>query len=192
MMRVHDLDKSLKFYKDALELKTSHRLDFPDFSLVYLEEQENDVEIELTWNKGREAAYTHGDGYGHIAVAVPNLESEHARMTGLGHQSTPIKEFKRGDEMLARFFFLQDPDGYKIEVLERAGHYVISWLGARDEAVMSAREHAPTALRCNSARSTSPARFAELLLESPAEVAGRVESPAKRYLGDMLTVVGRV
>jgi lactoylglutathione lyase len=124
MFRVHGLDKALKFYEDALELKTSHRLDFPDFSLVYLKNTENDVEIELTWNKGRDVAYTHGDGYGHIAVAVPNLEEEHARMSGLGLNPLPIKEFKHGEEMLARFFFLQDPDGYKIEVLERAGHYV--------------------------------------------------------------------
>ncbi|WP_162068290.1 VOC family protein [Burkholderia sp. THE68] len=124
MIRVHDLDKALKFYEDALDLKTSHRLDFPDFSLVYLKNSENDVEIELTWNKGRDVAYTHGDGYGHIAVAVPNLEEEHARMSGLGLNPLAIKEFKRGEEMLARFFFLQDPDGYKIEVLERAGHYV--------------------------------------------------------------------
>jgi lactoylglutathione lyase len=124
MIRVHNLDKSLKFYEDALELKTSHRLDFPEFSLVYLKNRENDVEIELTWNKGRDAAYTHGDGYGHIAVAVLNLEEEHARMAGLGANPLPIKEFKCGDKMLARFFFVQDPDGYKIEVLERAGHYV--------------------------------------------------------------------
>ncbi|MFM0309634.1 VOC family protein [Paraburkholderia sp. RL17-383-BIF-A] len=124
MIRVHDLDKSLKFYEDALELKISHRLDFPEFSLVYLKNSENDVEIELTWNKGHAAAYTHGDGYGHIAVAVPNLEEEHARMAGIGINPLPIKEFNRGDEMLARFFFVQDPDGYKIEVLERAGHYV--------------------------------------------------------------------
>lgn len=124
MMRVHDLDRSLQFYKDALGLSTSHRLDFPDFSLVYLRNEENDFEIELTWNKGREPAYTHGDGYGHIAVAVPELENEHERMTKLGINPTPVKEFKRGDEMLARFFFIQDPDGYKIEVLERSGHYV--------------------------------------------------------------------
>jgi lactoylglutathione lyase len=107
MIRVHDLDRSLQFYKDALGLSTSHRLDFPDFSLVYLRNEENDFEIELTWNKGREPAYTHGDGYGHVAI-----------------NPTPVKEFKRGDEMLARFFFIQDPDGYKIEVLERSGHYV--------------------------------------------------------------------
>jgi lactoylglutathione lyase len=124
MIRVHDMDKSLKFYEDALGLKTSHRLDFPEFSLVYLKNSENDVEIELTWNRGRDAAYTHGDGYGHIAVAVRNLEKEHERMSGLGIRPLPIKEFKRGGEMLTRFFFVQDPDGYKIEVLESSGHYV--------------------------------------------------------------------
>lgn len=124
MIRVHDLERSLKFYADALELSVSHRLDFPDFSLVYLRNGENDVEIELTWNKGRAEPYSHGDGYGHIAVAVENLDAEHERMTAAGIQPAPIKEFKRGDEMLARFFFIQDPDGYKIEVLHRAGHYV--------------------------------------------------------------------
>ena len=40
-----------------------------------------------------------------------------------GYEPAPVKEFKRGDELLARFFFIQDPDGYKIELLERHGHY---------------------------------------------------------------------
>lgn len=124
MIRVHDLERSLKFYADVLGLSVSHRLDFPDFSLVYLRNEQNDFEIELTWNKGREEHYSHGDGYGHIAVAVEELDKEHERMTGVGVNPAPIKEFKRGDEMLARFFFIQDPDGYKIEVLQRAGHYV--------------------------------------------------------------------
>lgn len=124
MVRVRDLDRSLKFYADALNLTVSHRLDFPDFSLVYLRNRQNDFEIELTWNKGREDPYSHGDGYGHIAVAVENLDAEHVRMASVGINPAPIKEFKRGEEMLARFFFIQDPDGYKIEVLHRAGHYV--------------------------------------------------------------------
>jgi len=124
MIRVHDLDRSLQFYENALGLSANHRLDFPEFSLVYLRNEENDFEIELTWNKDREPAYTHGDGYGHVAVAVRDLEAEHARMTGLGIKPAPVKEFKRGDELLARFFFIRDPDGYKIEVLERSGHYV--------------------------------------------------------------------
>ncbi len=58
MIRVHDLDRSLQFYKNALGLSTRHRLDFPEFSLVYLRNEENEFEIELTWNKDRGAAYT--------------------------------------------------------------------------------------------------------------------------------------
>lgn len=124
MVRVLDLERSLRFYRDALQLVPSHRLDFPDFSLVYLRNPESDVEIELTWNKGRENAYVHGDGYGHIAVAVDHLDGEHVRLAELGLNPTPVKALRHGEENLARFFFLQDPDGYKIEVLERAGHYV--------------------------------------------------------------------
>lgn len=123
MIRVLDLDKSMKFYADVLGLRESHRLDFPDFALVYLRNPENDVELELTLNKGRTEAYTHGTGYGHIAVVVDDLDAEHAKAAAAGYEPAPIKEFKRGDELLARFFFIQDPDGYKIEVLQRHGHY---------------------------------------------------------------------
>ena len=62
MIRVLDLDKSLKFYSDVLDLHEAHRLDFPDFALVYLRNAANDVEIELTLNKGRTEPYTHGTG----------------------------------------------------------------------------------------------------------------------------------
>jgi lactoylglutathione lyase len=124
MIRVMDLDKSLNFYRDVMDMKPSHRLDFPDFSLVYLRNEENDAELELTWNKGREEPYTHGTGYGHIAMVVEDLDGHHAKFSSQGHPVQPIKEFKRGEELLARFFFIQDPDGYKIEVLQRHGHYV--------------------------------------------------------------------
>lgn len=124
MIRVLDLDKSLAFYRDVLDLTPSHTLDFPDFALVYLRNATNDVEIELTLNKGRTEPYTHGTGYGHVAVVVDDLDAHHAKVTAGGHAVQPIKEFKRGDELLARFFFVQDPDGYKIEVLQRHGHYV--------------------------------------------------------------------
>jgi lactoylglutathione lyase len=123
MIRVLDLDRSMRFYRDLIGLTESHRLDFPDFALVYLRNAENDFEIELTLNKGRTEAYTHGTGYGHIAVVVADAAAERERMIRLGYQANDLKEFKRGDELLARFFFIQDPDGYKIEVLERHGHY---------------------------------------------------------------------
>ena len=123
MIRVLDLERSLKFYTDVLGLRESHRLDFPDFALVYLRNAQNDFEVELTLNKGRAEPYTHGDGYGHIGVVVPDATASRAALVAQGYEPAPVKEFKRGDELLARFFFIQDPDGYKIEMLERHGHY---------------------------------------------------------------------
>ena len=123
MIRVLDLDRSLKFYRDAFGLQVSQMLDFPDFALAYLRNPENDFELELTLNKGRAEAYAHGTGYGHVAVCVDDLDAEHARMKALGLAANDIKEFKDSDRLIARFFFMQDPDGYKIEVLQRHGHY---------------------------------------------------------------------
>ncbi|KLV10106.1 MULTISPECIES: VOC family protein [Photobacterium] len=122
MVRVGNLDKSLKFYKEALDLDIAERLDFEGFSLVYLRNDENDMEIELTWNEGTEE-YTHGSGYGHIAVAVEELEADHAKLTELGYAPADIKEFHRDGQLLAKFFFVLDPDGYKIEFLQRHGRY---------------------------------------------------------------------
>ena len=123
MVRVLDLERSLKFYADVLDLHEAHRLDFPDFALVYLRNAENDCEIELTLNKGQSEPYTHGSGYGHVGVVVADAAAAHGALVARGYAPAPVKEFKRGDELLARFFFIQDPDGYKIEMLERHGHY---------------------------------------------------------------------
>ena len=123
MIRVLDLERSLKFYAEVLDLHETHRLDFPDFALVYLRNAQNDFEVELTLNKGRAEPYTHGDGYGHIGVVVPDASASQAALLAKGYAPAAVKEFKRGDELLARFFFIQDPDGYKIEMLERHGHY---------------------------------------------------------------------
>jgi lactoylglutathione lyase len=124
MIRVQDLDASLHFYKDAFDLDVAHRLDFPDFALAYLRNAETSAELELTWNKGRAEPYTHGDGYGHVAVSVPDAKAERERLVGLGLKPLDLKEFKGDDgQLIARFFFILDPDGYKIEVLERHGHY---------------------------------------------------------------------
>ncbi|KMV31567.1 VOC family protein [Photobacterium swingsii] len=123
MIRVKDLEPSLTFYKQALDLDIAEQLDFDGFSLVYLRNEENDMELELTWNEGTEEPYTHGSGYGHIAVAVDDLETEHKKLTALGYEPAEIKEFFRNGELLAKFFFVQDPDGYKIEFLWRHGRY---------------------------------------------------------------------
>ena len=123
MIRVRDLDASMKFYETAFGLTSADRFDFDGFTLVYLRNPENDFEIELTWNHGRAEPYTHGDGYGHVAVAVPDLDREHKRFTERGLNPNPIKEFNRDGALMAKFFFVQDPDGYKIEVLQEYGRY---------------------------------------------------------------------
>lgn len=123
MIRVLDLDRSIAFYRTALGLEPATTLDFETFALVYLRNPEADFEIELTLNKGRTEPYTHGEGYGHVAFCVDDLDSEHRRLSEAGLAPQPIKEFHRDGTLLARFFFIQDPDGYKIEVLQRHGRY---------------------------------------------------------------------
>lgn len=124
MIRVQDLQRSLRFYQQAFGLDVSHRLDFPDFTLAYLRNAETDTEIELTWNKERNEPYTHGDGYGHVAVCVDDVRTERQRLIDLGYTPNDLREFHADDgALIARYFFIQDPDGYKIEVLERHGHY---------------------------------------------------------------------
>ena len=123
MIRVVDLDRSIDFYKRAFDLDVADRFDFDGFSLVYLRNAENDFEIELTWNADRDQPYTHGDGYGHVAVCVDDAHAEHGRFVKEGLEPLDVKEFHREGSLMARFFFVQDPDGYKIEVLQRHGRY---------------------------------------------------------------------
>jgi lactoylglutathione lyase len=123
MVRVLEERRSVAFYDQAFGLKIADRFDFDDFTLVYLRNAENDFEVELTLNKGRAQPYQHGDGYGHIAFAVDDLDAEHGRLQELGLQPAGIKEFHRDGSLMARFFFVQDPDGYRIEVLQRHGRY---------------------------------------------------------------------
>ena len=123
MVRVLDLDKSINFYKTAFDLDVADRFDFDGFTLVYLRNPEVDFEVELTWNEARAEPYDHGDAYGHIAFAVDDLDAEHARFKAAGLKPADIKEFFRDGALLAKFFFVQDPDGYKIEMLQRHGRY---------------------------------------------------------------------
>lgn len=122
MIRVLDEARSTAFYKTALGVELADRIDFDSFTLIYMSNAETTFEIELTVNKGRTEPYNLGDGYGHIAVVVDALESEHKRMEAAGLSPGPIRQLDlKGSP--AKFFFLTDPDGYKIEVLERGGRF---------------------------------------------------------------------
>ena len=123
MVRVLDLDRSIGFYQQAFALNEKRRYEYENFSLVYLGNDENDFEIELTLNQGTSEPYDLGNGYGHIAVAVDDLDAEHERIRSLGFEPRDIVAFSPGGDLLARFFFIRDPDGYEIEVIERRGAY---------------------------------------------------------------------
>jgi lactoylglutathione lyase len=123
MIRVLDEERSVDFYKRAFGMEIADRFPFDGFTLVYLRSGEDDYELELTINHDRTAAYTHGDGYGHIAFVVADAAAEQARFAAEGLNPDPVKEFHREGALMARFFFVTDPDGYRIEVLERHGRY---------------------------------------------------------------------
>lgn len=123
MIRVLEEARSVAFYEQAFGLQIAERLDFDTFTLIYLSNAETEFELELTVNKGREEAYELGNGYGHLAVSVTDLDAEHKRLTDLGLNPNKIVEFNRDGALFARFFFITDPDGYKIEVLQRHGRF---------------------------------------------------------------------
>lgn len=123
MIRVRDEARSVAFYEQAFGLSVADRLDFPDFTLVYMSNAESDFEVELTINKDRAQPYDLGDGYGHLAVSVEDLDREHVRFEAAGLAPRKLVEFAPAGEIVARFFFVADPDGYQIEVLERSGRF---------------------------------------------------------------------
>ncbi|PIP95976.1 MAG: lactoylglutathione lyase [Rhodobacterales bacterium CG18_big_fil_WC_8_21_14_2_50_71_9] len=123
MIRVLDEARAVAFYETAFGLGVADRYDFDGFTLIYLRNAEADFEVELTVNKGRTEPYAPGDGYGHVAFAVDDLDAEHARLKAAGLSPRDIKEFHRDGALMARFFFVADPDGYQIEVLQRHGRY---------------------------------------------------------------------
>ncbi len=123
MIRVLDEARSVAFYKTAFNLTVADRLDFDSFTLMYLSSPEQEFELELTVNKGRTDPYDLGDGYGHIAVSVADVDAEHARLTDAGLAPRKLVDFQNAGKTIARFFFIADPDGYQIEVLQRGGRF---------------------------------------------------------------------
>lgn len=119
MIRVGDLDRSLAFYTDVLGMRLLRRKDYPEgrFTLAfvgYQDEQEGAV-LELTHNWDT-SEYDLGNGYGHIALAVDDVYQACERIRQRGGRI--VREpgpMKHGTSVLA---FVEDPDGYRIELLE--------------------------------------------------------------------------
>ncbi|CAN5455217.1 lactoylglutathione lyase [soil metagenome] len=121
MIRVGDLDRSIDFYTRLLGMRLLRRTERPEqqYTLAYLGYGANPehAELELTYNHGV-AQYELGTAYGHIAIAVPDAAATCARVReGGGAVTREAGPVKGGSTVIA---FVQDPDGYKIELIESA------------------------------------------------------------------------
>jgi len=123
MIRVLDEARSIEFYRTAFGLEVADRLDFDSFTLIYLSNAETGFELELTVNKSQTEPYDLGNGYGHLAVSVEDVDALHAKLTDAGYAPRKLVDFAPAGEVIARFFFIKDPDGYEIEVLRRGGRF---------------------------------------------------------------------
>ena len=120
MLRVGDMQRSIRFYTEALGMKVLRTTDRPEqkYSLAFVgyEDESRSAVLELTYNYGVDR-YDLGSGYGHVAVGVPDVAAACAKVRGLGGKVTrepgPVKG---GTSVIA---FVEDPDGYKIEFIER-------------------------------------------------------------------------
>ena len=122
MLRVGDLERSLAFYTEVLGMRLLRRTDYPEgrFTLAFVgygEEIDHTV-IELTHNWDT-ASYELGNGFGHLAVEVPNAAAACDQVRALGGKVTrEAGPMKHGTTVIA---FVEDPDGYKIELIQSKG-----------------------------------------------------------------------
>jgi lactoylglutathione lyase len=121
MLRVGDLDRSVAFYTQQLGMKELRRRDVPDgkYSLAFVgygDEDSNSV-VELTYNYGVET-YEQGTAFGHLAIGVPDVAATCEKVrAGGGKVTREAGPVKFGTTIIA---FVEDPDGYKIELVQRA------------------------------------------------------------------------
>jgi lactoylglutathione lyase len=117
MIRVKDIDSSLKFYKEVLGLKVLRTMELDDCTLYFISDAEENVTIELTYNHELpEGGYSHGDYFGHLAFDTENMDefTKVLNTHGLKYEIEPF-EIKKG----LKIAFVNDPDGRSIEVIER-------------------------------------------------------------------------
>ena len=118
MLRVGDLERSVKFYTEHFGMTELRRRDVPagKYTLAFLGYGDGGTELELTYNYGVEK-YEIGGGFGHLAIGMPDVYGACARMKAAGARVTrepgPVQH---GTTVIA---FVEDPDGYKIELIER-------------------------------------------------------------------------
>ena len=121
MLRVNNLDESLKFYCEQLGMKLLRKHDFPggEFTLAFVGygDEEHSTVVELTHNWEQAEPYALGSGFGHLAIGVPDVYATCESLAKAGVKiPRPAGPMAHGGSVIA---FIEDPDGYKIELVER-------------------------------------------------------------------------
>ena len=115
-LNVSDLERSLKFYSEALDLKETRRLEFEKFILVYLKDSfDSQHELELQWFKNRQTPYNLGENKFHLAFTVKDFNAAYERHKKLNCICKDVKD--------SGIYFIEDPDGYRLEVLPEDRRY---------------------------------------------------------------------
>lgn len=113
-LRVRDIDATLDFYTKLFDFEVASRREFPEdkFDLIYLNSPGSSVQIELTYNYDAEP-YVIGNGFSHLGVTVNDLEEMHKICKASPYETSELKGLSGGTPF---YFFVTDPDGYRIEV----------------------------------------------------------------------------
>ena len=116
-IRVADLEASVKFYTEALGYVETRRMDKPEdqFTLVFLSDGTSQHQLELTYNYDH-GPYDIGNGFSHVAMVTDDLEAAHGRHRSLGYQVTEMYSVRGGKPNI---YFITDPDGYDVEIIQR-------------------------------------------------------------------------
>lgn len=122
MLRVKDLEKSLEFYTGHLGMRLLRKIDFPSgkFTLAFIGygDESGHTVVELTHNWEQDSAYDHGSAFGHLAIGVNGIDDVCSKMQSGGVPiPRPPGPMIHGGPVIA---FVEDPDGYKIELIERS------------------------------------------------------------------------
>ena len=118
MIRVKDIDASLKFYTEVLDMELDKKKRLDDCWLYFLNDKEGTCQIELTYNdETPEGGYEIGSGFGHFAFSVESLDDFSAKIENLGYEYLyePFDLNGKGTQIA----FIKDPDGYEIELIEK-------------------------------------------------------------------------
>ena len=118
MIRVKDIEASMKFYTELLGLKKTHEIELEDSILHFLKGEDGDFEIELTQNfENPQNGYTNGNAFGHFAVETKDMDEFDKKFKNFGGEY--LYEPFLMEEAQSKIAFIKDPDGNEIEIIQK-------------------------------------------------------------------------